>query len=388
MPLRLGSIGDAVERMVEILAAEERSQWVERAQRLLHDADPGELKAKLRDRRTRVPWLVAIPVSSMDDVFGAPDCPSYFSVVAADGSSVPPDRHSPARFYVLNIGRAILTYGGRPSAVLDASAQFRFQMEDLYLYPSAGSFPIEGARLSAKMAVAELRGLREATERTETPVAALRDGSLILWGLQNEDSRVQQRFLREFLECLDDFQNAGVPVVGYTSLPGARDVVNSLRVWLCQAEGIDCANCSSPEAMGSCKVLVTILDRQLFGFLKAGERSDIFESTSAILSEYGDHRIQFFYLNVDGEVVRIEAPQWVMHDSQMVDFVHSVLCDQCRRSGVHPPYPPALQEAHEQAVISTTDRRLVEDMVDRALARRGIVFTRSAKDRSKKRRAV
>jgi hypothetical protein len=87
-------------------------------------------------------------------------------------------------------------------------------MEDLYLCPSAGSLPIEGARLSAKMAVAELRGLREATERTETPVAALRDGSLILWGLQNEDSRVQQRLLREFLECLDDFQNAGVPVVG------------------------------------------------------------------------------------------------------------------------------------------------------------------------------
>jgi len=27
--------------MVEVLAAEERSQWVERAQRLLHDTDPG-----------------------------------------------------------------------------------------------------------------------------------------------------------------------------------------------------------------------------------------------------------------------------------------------------------------------------------------------------------
>jgi hypothetical protein len=49
VPLRLGSIGDAVERMVEVLAAEDRSQWVERARRLLHDADPGELKAKLRD---------------------------------------------------------------------------------------------------------------------------------------------------------------------------------------------------------------------------------------------------------------------------------------------------------------------------------------------------
>ena len=130
-------------------------------------------------------------------------------------------------------------------------------------------------------------------------------------------------------------------------------------------------------------------DRQLFeGLLEAGWRSDVFESTSAILDYYGSHRIQFFYLNVGGEVVRIEAPQWVMRNARMLDLVHALVYDQCQRSPDYPPYPPALQEAHEQAVITTAEKRVVEELVERALAERGIVYARSAKDRSKRRRAV
>jgi len=159
-------------------------------------------------------------------------------------------------------------------------------------------------------------------------------------------------------------------------------------VWLCHGQAIDCPRCSSPEVMDFCRALVGILDRQLFGFLERGGRSDIFESSSAILDRYGVHRIQFFYLEVGGEVVRLEAPQWVMGDPEMVDLAQALVYDQCRRSGIYPPYPPALQEAHEQAVISTADRRLVEGLLERALARKGIVYTRSAKDRSKRRRAV
>ena len=112
------------------------------------------------------------------------------------------------------------------------------------------------------------------------------------------------------------------------------------------------------------------------------------------MDEYESHRIQFFYLNVGGEavstseVVRVEAPQWVMRDEGILDLVHALVYDQCQRSPDYPPYPPALQEAHEQAVITTAERRLVEELVERALAQRGITYTRSAKDRSKRRRGV
>jgi hypothetical protein len=132
-----------------------------------------------------------------------------------------------------------------------------------------------------------------------------------------------------------------------------------------------------------------VRDRQLFdGLLEPGERSDVFQSQSAILSHYREHQIQFFYLNVGGEIARVEAPQWVMSDPEMMDLVHAAICDQCRRSGQYPPYPPALIEAHEQAVISTGDRRMVEEMVEKALAAQGIFYMRSAKDVSKKSRGV
>lgn len=388
MPLRLESIAETIEQMVKLTPTDDRSPAVLKAQQLLRDVDPEKLIAKLQDRQTRVPWLVAVPIDTTDAVFAAPECPRDFTVVAADGSYIAPDRHGPLRFYVINTGYASLTYGASPSATLDCHANLCFRDEELYLDPPTGSFLIEGARLSVKMAIAEVQALWQAAREADHHVVALRDGSLILWGLQNEDARVQKELLGEFLECLDGFRKGGIPVVSYISHPGGGDVINSLRVWLCHQEAMDCSNCSASETTNPCRELVAILDRQLFGFLRAGERSDIFESTSAILNKYGAHHIRFFYLNVGGEVVRIEAPQWVTRDAGMLDLVHAVLCDQSHRSGIHPPYPPALQEAHEQAVISTTDRRLVERLVRRALARKGIVYTSSAKDRSKKRRPV
>ena len=114
----------------------------------------------------------------------------------------------------------------------------------------------------------------------------------------------------------------------------------------------------------------------------------MFGSRSAILDRYGAHRIEFFYMNVGGEVVRIEAPRWVSGDSEMLSLVQALIYDQCLRSAVHPPYPPALQEAHEQAVISAADRRVIDAMVQRALADKGLVYVESAKAHSRRRRAV
>ena len=59
--------------------------------------------------------------------------------------------------------------------------------------------------------------------------------------------------------------------------------------------------------------------------------------------------------------------------------------DQCVRGR---GYPSALKEAHEQAVISTTDRRVVEEMVEESLGRFNIFVGRSAKDRHKRQRGV
>jgi hypothetical protein len=390
MPLKLGLLGERIVEMVQASVAEDRGRWLEKARQLLHSVDAEQLRAKLEGRVVRLPWLVAVPGSSVGGAFEPKRCPSRFSVVAADGSNISPDRHSPFRFYVLNTGYAVLAYGEQPAAVLDSSPRLYFREEDLYLDPLMRSAPVEGARLSAKMCLAEMRTLLEATARVERgPLVALRDGSLITWGLQSEDPAfVQEQFLTEFLGYLSRFRALGVPVVSYISYPGARDVVNALRVWLCTREEVDCASCPTSGVGQFCRALREIRDRELFGFLEEGARSDVFDSKSAILDQYGPHRVQFFYMNVGGEVVRLEAPRWVTGDPEMLSLAHALVYDQCQRSAVHPPYPPALQEAHEQAIISGADRRLVQRLVERSLAEQGMVYSGSAKSGSKRRRGV
>jgi hypothetical protein len=390
MPLKLGLLGEQIAEMVQASVAEDRGRWLEQARQLLRSLDPDELRAKLEERVVRLPWLVAVPVGGVHGVHEAGRCPSSFSVVAADGSNISPDRHNPLRFYVLNTGYAVLTYGDQPAAILDSAPRFYFREEDLYMDPLVRSAPVEGARLSAKMCLAEMRTLVEVTEQVEElPVVALRDGSLITWGLQTEDPAfVQERFLTEFLTYLDRFRALRIPLVSYISYPGARDVVNSLRVWLCPREDVDCTSCPSSGVEEFCKALREIRDRELFGFLEDGQRSDVFDSKSAILDRYGRHRIRFFYMDVGGEVVRLEAPEWVTDDAQMLDVIQALVLDQCRRSAIHPPYPPALQEAHEQALISGADRRVVQRLMERSLAQQGIVHGGSAKSGSKRKRGV
>jgi len=396
LPLELGPISQQVDRMIASFVAEEHRDLLRQARKLLRDVDAEELRAKVDARRGKFPWLVARPVHTLSQTFSPPLPPADFSVIASDGSSIPPDRHSPLRYYVINTGYAVLTYGSHPNADLDSEGRLYFEDDDLYISPGRKNIPIEGARLGVKMQVAELQAALRAIQAATDPMVVLSDGSLILWPLQSEGQDVKDEFLEQLRDCLDGFRAASVPVVGYISFTGSRDVANVLRVSLCRDDPSDCEHCSlAKEQRALCNFLSTALDRQLFeGLLEEGRRSDVFESTSAILDEYESHRIQFFYLNVGGEtvstseVVRIEAPQWVMRDERMLHLVHALVYDQCQRSPDHPPYPPALQEAHEQAAITMGERRLVEELVERALAGRGIVYARSAKDRSKRRRGV
>jgi hypothetical protein len=57
------------------------------------------------------------------------------------------------------------------------------------------------------------------------------------------------------------------------------------------------------------------------------------------------------------------------------------MLDQCRRGQ---GYPVAISEAHEQAVISGTDRHLFRQMVSQVLDREGFPAHTSEKERSKR----
>jgi len=388
----MGVLYRRVEQMLAGIPEAGSSREMADCQDFLRRADPDLLRAKLRQRErgAKIPWLVAEPMFTLSGVFGAPVLPADLSVVAADSSSIAPDRHSPLRYYVLNVGYAVLTYGSVPHAILDSRAQFGFEAHELYFDPEGKRIPIEESRLAILMAIEEMAGLRDAARLASPPLVGLSDGSLILWNLQSEDKELQHEYLHRYLSALQAFRQDNLPLASYISFPGSNDVVNGLRMILCDGTPGGCGHCPrQTESQALCQYMRGIWDRQLFqGLLRPGERSDIFQSQSAILDQYGEHHIQFFYLNVGSEIARIEAPQWVMSNSAMIDLVHGAVIDQCRRSGQYPPYPSVLIEAHEQAVISTADRQVVEELVEQASAAWGVSYVRSAKDRSKRSRGV
>jgi hypothetical protein len=410
VPLKLGPISRQLDSMAQKLAdqAPARGQYLEQAQELLHTVDADALRQKLKQqqrRQARIPWLVASPHGSLSGTHDAPPPPVNFCVVATDASSISPDRHGPARYHVLNIGYAAICYGNDPHAILDSESELCFRDEALYVFPEKRSVPLEGGLLGAKMEIESVsilprilngRGHPHHPTGGEAdkgfypeglPTVAIRDGPLTLWTLQNEDESVQQALLHDLRQAMDSLREAQVPVAGYISFTDSRDVANSLRVWICSGRLNDCDHCVSDDR-GLCLELAQMHDRDLFSFLDTGQRSELFASSSQILEQYGEHRIDFFYLNVDREIARVEVPQWVRTNMDWLDLVHAVTVDQCRRSPGLPPYPPALQEAHEQAVITVTDRRVMEEMMERAMGQYGQKWVRSAKDDSKRRRGV
>jgi len=394
LPLNLGPISQDMERMAQKVLdlTPAHDDFLRRAQDLLRTVDTDALRQKLEDQRRRqvhFPWLVGTPYASLSAAVAAPPPPADFCVVGCDGSSIPPDRNISVHYYVLNAGYALLVYGNQPNAALASASRLCFEDQDLYVFPEQRDVPIEGVRLGARMEVESLRIVQEGAQPPYhgLPTVVLRDGPLTLWTLQSEDEAIQDALLHGFLNALEFLRQANVPVAGYVSYTEARDLANSLRLWICQGKPNECAGCTNRER-DLCQALAGIRDRELFSFLATGERSGWFASSSDILRRYGEHRIDFCYLNAGGEIARVEVPQWVRSSPPLANLLHASLADQCRRSPGFPPYPPALQEAHEQAVITAAERQLVDEMVERALGRRGQHLLRSAKETSKRRRGV
>ena len=85
------------------------------------------------------------------------------------------------------------------------------------------------------------------------------------------------------------------------------------------------------------------------------------------------------------EIARIEMPRWVARDENLLNLVHSLVLDQCRRGQ---GYPVALSEAHEQAVVTAADRENFWQLVESSLIEEKLPSVSSAKSRSKRTRWV
>jgi hypothetical protein len=396
MALDLSKIISQVTAMAARLRADSRRRQdrLEHAREVLGaQEDIEQLRDKINASRTT--WLVAGLVQGLGGHYPVPPAPEDFTVIASDGSHIDVDRHRSTRCYLINIGSVTLRYGANSGAVLDSLPRLYAGDEDLVIAAQGQrgrEQPVEGALLGIKRGVDECLHLVElaAALPADSPTLALLDGSLILWNLEAYAEFVTEELLdKGLLKCFEELRKLSrgrkLALASYISYPRSTDVVNALRVAVCPMETVDSDRCPACETR-ECDAMAGVRDREMFaGLLQAGERSELFISSSKIQQRYGAHRVYFFYMRVDDEIARVEIPKWVADDNGLLDLTHSLVLDQCRRGH---GYPVALSEAHEKAVVTGADAENFWRLVESSMVEEHLPFTGSAKNRSKRTRWV
>ncbi len=346
--------------------------------------------------RSSTSWLVAMPTEEHPFASHRPvACPGSYAILSTDGSQINPDRHSPYRAFLINIGKVEISYGDYSGYRIESEPSLFFEEKDIVRRFGGKEREVSGGVLAALRQKMESESLTNMIEGCKTkPAVALIDGTLILWSLETEpgilgglgtDDLKLQSFI-SLMQLISTGKKSGIPVAGYISSPGSNDVVNALKVSLCPSEPVDCDSC--PYKTGGfdgslpCAKIDRITDAGLFRrLLQLGERSSLFGSISKILKDYGEEKIYFFYINVGKEIARVEVPGWVARNPDAVALVHAVCLDQADK-GVG--YPIAVAEAHEQAVVKQTDKNIFDQLVLQALIRQGSPVIESRKAIRKK----
>jgi len=302
---------------------------------------------------------------------------SDYTAIAADGSEVPINEDFFFPYYIINIGFIALKYGKDHFFFADSNAKIYFEENELYEKVGNKSFLVRGELLSSKMLLEESKKLEELLKdfyTVEVPVLALFDGTLIQWEIKETSETYKNNFVKNFQRMILIAEQLKEPLAGYISGTHSRDVMEMIRIFLeMKGEGFDK------------KLLSIIKDADIFKIiLRKGGRSAVFRSNAPILNLH-KAPIYFFFLNVGSEVVRIEIPEFIAFDNDLLEITCALILSQSKKGG---GYPVALKEAHEQAVIKSSERVFIEELFIDFLRKKGIIFNQNYKFLSKKIRNI
>jgi len=331
-----------------------------------------ELQAKVERARQHDPNLrCALPLAGrLDASYPAvehslsPVSPSRVILLAADGSQINPDRHAPVLYSLINVGAVVIELGsGKPPAIFTFS-DLKYGDE---LYTETGTLSEDMIALGRDLA--ERNKLLDLAANYPSPIIALTDGPVELWGAKNGTEEAYRASLEKHLSILSQLQAKGVTVAGYVDKPGADLVVRLLEIAALPDDQLKLKDVRQKRSLRG------VTDRWLYGFLPGGHRSTVFGLQSSSRAHYtGNLALHFFYLNVGSEnrpsLVRVEIPKWVADDEEKLHLLHASLLEQCKIMAAR-PYPYILHRAHEVAVVTFDEKRQVEQMLQIELRRKG-----------------
>ncbi len=349
------------------------------------------------------PFIVArTGAEGLLDSIPPPPSPQDWMAVSVDGSHIDVDRHLPLRCYLINLGGCVLTYGANPDCQFFSEPTLATGDSDLYLRPDDGSnaeTPVSGQLLGALRTVREVERLAdtvEAAPRT-VPVLALLDGTLAFWDIQRGnypryvvETLVNER-LRGALARLRQASHGRRPVAlaAYTSRPQTTEVAGAVRACLCLSNPVECTRrCSARRSdLAQCDGAAGFDDRELFdALLEPGHRSPLYQtgrraSHFALDLAVGTEWSRFYYVNSGTEIARVEVPDWVAEDPDLLAMGHAMLAKQCE---LGLGYPVVISEAHEQAVVTGRDREEFRKLALTLMEQNGLPTPESAKTLSKR----
>ena len=402
MPLDFSHLAEQISAVAEQTKFG-RAEAIDRRQKALENIQNASktydrLGDKIETNRGKYTWLVPQINEPLTQTYNPSRTPEDHAVVATDGSQIDVDTHAITPWYLLNIGTVSIRYGADPAAHLQSIPQIYSANNDLEIVNPDNHLHrerVEGTLLGYKREVEEVKALIKLIREfpPDLPILALLDGSLVLWGLagQRYGEYIRKEIIEDgLLAALEELYNESrkrpLYIASYISLPNATEVVNTLRINICEFPTPDCDQyCREKLVMERpCDQVEQVLDRHIFQeILQPGQRSGLFTSRSSVVDKYyGIHQIMFFYLHTGNEIARIEIPQWVAEGGG-TNILHGLLNNQVRLGN---GYPVSLAEAHEQAVVRMSDQDLFWKLVDSKISTTGIQPTTSQKSVAKRQR--
>ena len=243
------------------------------------------------DGKIKTSWLIPRPCEQLSSTHTASEIHLVHNVFSSDGSQIIGDRHEIAECLLINIGLISLFYGTKKPPQLESIPRL-MQSGNEILTDMGESVEYNARQIASERLLAELVLLADMCEQeqSEAPSVALVDGTLILWSIENESDEYKASCLERFNATLDRFRDMGIPVAGYISRPGGKEVVNLLRVAVCPHPSVNCdtycPNRHRPKSdaeRANCHGVEGVSDELLYSDLPVRHRSSLFYSTSSIL---------------------------------------------------------------------------------------------------------
>ncbi|MEI6329655.1 MAG: DNA double-strand break repair nuclease NurA [Pseudanabaena sp. ELA645] len=377
--------------------AQQLTVKLDRAETLFHEATVNQttLTQKHQKYGDRFVFNCAEPIEALTQIQAIAPIIKPHIAIATDGSQIAPSRHEIAYCYLINIGRVAIYYNSGVYPLLDNIPEVFYKTEDLY---KARQWGVQTEQwMSFKRTVAETVALVNLAIETrsqilansqEVPMLAFTDGALIHWEFDEIPAEARSQLLPDILSAWEQLKEHHIPLAGYISAPRAAESTNFLRLQLCPFEQPDChTHCSlKPLDNAPCSQLQPLRDGTLWSrLLKVGECSPLWKSHARILQEYGEHQVYFCYLHVGTEIARIEMPAWTALNPELRSQALEIILAQVQKGY---GYPVALAEAHNQAVVTGSDRRRFFAILEQQMVKSGLRNVTTSYKESRKRSSI